>query len=207
MQQIHIQLRKATFPMTENLTMRIPDSEDGSAIHDLASRCPPIDCNSLYCNLLQASHFRDTAIVAERQGEIRGYVTGYRLPAKQDTLFVWQVAVSPEARGQGLAVTMLETLLSRLPDVTAIETTVTPNNQSSMKLFHRLAERKNSSVHKRVLFDKEKHFGGKHEDEILLCIGPFKEKAEERTLPDDADIYNTVETTQNQFARMKARVE
>ncbi|MFT5116147.1 MAG: L-2,4-diaminobutyric acid acetyltransferase [Parasphingorhabdus sp.] len=193
--------------MTDKLTIRVPNAKDGSAIHDLAGRCPPLDCNSLYCNLLQASHFRDTGVIAEWQGVIRGYVTGYRLPAKQNTLFVWQVAVTPEARGKGLALTMLEELLTRLPDVEFLETTVTPNNASSMKLFNRLAKSKKTSLQKRVLFDKERHFQGKHEDEILLCIGPFDEGSKAIALPDESDMYNTVEKTQSQFARMKARIE
>ncbi len=192
--------------MTDKFTLRKPDSEDGSAIHELASRCPPLDCNSLYCNLLQASHFRDTAIVSENQGDIRGYVTGYLLPAKPNTLFVWQVAVSPEARGKGLALTMLEALLLRLPDVEYLETTVTPTNESSMKLFHRLAKRSETAVHENVLFDKNRHFRGSHEDETLLRIGPFDAKSKSIALAGEQDIYNTVETTQTQFSRMKTRI-
>jgi L-2,4-diaminobutyric acid acetyltransferase len=182
--------------MNDHFTLRIPQAEDGSAIHDLAVRCPPLDCNSLYCNLLQASHFRDTGIVAERAGEVGGYVTGYRMPARQNTLFVWQVAVSPEARGQGLALTMLEALLERLPDVAFLETTVTPSNDASMKLFHRLAERKKTAVGKHVLFNKERHFKGKHEDEILLCVGPLDAMSKTNALNAKSDIHKAVETAQ-----------
>jgi len=46
-------------------------------------------------------------------GELVGFVSGYILPNKVDTLFVWQVAVSEKARGQGLAKKMVSSLLER----------------------------------------------------------------------------------------------
>lgn len=68
---------------------------------------------------------------------------------------------------------MLEALLSRLPDVQYLETTVTPDNEPSMKLFSRLGELKKAAVGKTVLFEKNAHFDGEHEDEILLRVGPL----------------------------------
>lgn len=142
-------------------------------MHSLVAACPPLDTNSRYCNLLQATHFADTCILAEQEGELLGLVSGYRLPQRAQTLFVWQVAVSPQARGRGLALSMLESLLGRLPEIEFIETTVTPDNTASARLFKRLAEKRAAELKKSVLFERDRHFEGHHDDEVLLRIGPF----------------------------------
>jgi len=90
------------------VVLRRPTDGDGYNLHQLVARCQPLDTNSVYCNLLQCSDFADTAIAAENaQGELVGFISGYRPPARPDTLFVWQVAVDSSMRGQGLALRML----------------------------------------------------------------------------------------------------
>src|SRR3546814_15402672 len=91
----------------------MPKAEDGAAISKLIAACPPLDRNSAYCNLLQCSHFADTCIVAERDGYIAGWISGYRPPSEPDRFFIWQVAVSETARGAGLAGRMIDMLLAR----------------------------------------------------------------------------------------------
>jgi L-2,4-diaminobutyric acid acetyltransferase len=153
--------------------LRGPRSEDGAALHHLVTRCPPLDPNSVYCNLLQVTHFADTAIVAERSGELCGFVTGYRVPGREHVLFVWQVAVSPEGRGQRLAPRMLNALIDRVDGITHLETTVTPDNAASRRVFERFARDRDAPIEQTVLFDRHRHFGGSHDDEILFRIGPF----------------------------------
>src|SRR5690606_42164986 len=66
---------------------------------ELVARCQPLDTNSVYCNLLQCSDFADTAIAAEdANGQLVGFISGYRPPSRPDTLFVWQVAVDASMR-------------------------------------------------------------------------------------------------------------
>lgn len=162
--------------MNRFFTLRLPSAKDGASVHRLVALCPPLDQNSLYCNLLQASHFAETSILAEHDGEVGGFISGYRVPQRDNVLFIWQVAVSPQARGQGLALSMLESLLARLPDIDYLETTVTPDNTPSARLFSRLASNKGVKIEKSVLFDKQAHFEGGHEDEELYRIGPFTTK-------------------------------
>jgi L-2,4-diaminobutyric acid acetyltransferase len=156
------------------ITMRKPNPEDGSVVYDLVENCKPLDTNSMYCNNLQCSHFRDTAVLAEEQGETIGFISGYLLPEQPDTLFVWQVAVSPKARGLGLASKMLLELLSRQQGaVRHLHTSITPGNEASWNLFKRLARKLDAPLNERVMFDKEQHFAGQHETEMLVHIGPF----------------------------------
>src|SRR5215831_20895561 len=92
---------------------RTPHATDGPAVHRLLSRCPPLDANSRYCNLLQCTHFADTSVVVEQDGEVVGFVAAYLKPRRATTLFVWQVAVAPEYRRQRLATRMLTWILMR----------------------------------------------------------------------------------------------
>ena len=155
------------------MTFRGPTLADGPALHRLVKRCPPLDENSRYCNLLQVSHFADTAIVAEIAGELVGFITGYRIPGREDVLFVWQVAVGPEARGAGVGQRMLLELVRRVDGVRLMETTVTPDNEASSAMFQRFAEKLSAPLARSPFLSSAEHFEGEHDDEILFRIGPL----------------------------------
>jgi L-2,4-diaminobutyric acid acetyltransferase len=125
--------------------------------------------------LLQCHHFADTSVLAETAGSPLGFISGYLLPDSPDTLFVWQVAVDADARGQGLGSRMLGELMDRVEcaAVTHMETTVTPSNQASRAMFNRFAAGRGALVTESELFSAREHFAGRHESEILLRIGPF----------------------------------
>ena len=53
---------------------RKPVATDGPVISGLIAACPPLDPNSAYCNLLQCTDFADSCIIAERGGEVVGWV-------------------------------------------------------------------------------------------------------------------------------------
>ncbi len=157
--------------------LRRPTDGDGYNLHQLVARCQPLDTNSVYCNLLQCSDFADTAIAAENaQGELVGFISGYRPPSRPDTLFVWQVAVDSSMRGQGLALRMLLALTERVArehGVRYMETTISPDNAASQALFKRAFDKLGADCTTRTLFSRAKHFAGQHEDEVLYRAGPF----------------------------------
>ncbi len=156
-------------------TIRQPTAEDGALVHDLIAACPPLDENSLYCNLLQCSHFAATCALAESDGRIDGFVSGYIPPDQPDTLFIWQVAVAQAGRGQGLAKALIREILGRpsCRNVRYVETTITDDNKASWVMFEGLARGLRAETRHRVLFDKTMHFRGRHASESLLRIGPF----------------------------------
>jgi len=155
--------------------MRHPNAGDGLALHGLVQNCPPLDENSVYCNLLQCAHFNETSVVADSPDGIGGFISGYLIPARPDTMFVWQVAIDEQARGQGLATRMLKQILDRpiCARVVWLETTVTEANKASMALFHGLAAKLDTQITSEILFDQTEHFGGMHDSELLLRIGPI----------------------------------
>lgn len=155
--------------------LRPPNPQEGFAVHQLVAQCPPLDPNSLYCNLLQCSHFADTSVAALSGDRLIGFISAYLVPGRPDTLFVWQVAVGEAGRGQGLATRMLRHILRRpvCNCVSHVETTITAENQASWALFRGLADKLDTGLEQSVLFDREREFRGRHDSEILVRIGPF----------------------------------
>ena len=158
------------------VTLRRPAPEDGTAINELIERCKPLDENSVYCNLLQCSHFSETCSLAEIDGDVAGFVSGYMIPEDEESLFIWQVAVSPDARGLSLGKRMIFDILHRssAKKVKYIKTTITPDNKASHGVFNSIARGMGAQVERDVLFDEEEHFDGQQDTEMLWNIGPFK---------------------------------
>ena len=154
------------------ITFRKPNREDGAAIWDLIASCHPLDENSMYCNLIQCDHFRDTCILAERDGQVLGWISGYRLPYDPETLFVWQVAVSDAARGEGLAKRMLGRLLDRddCAGVSRLQTTITRDNDASWGLFKSFARAEDAQFDAQAHFTRDTHFRGYHATEHMVTI-------------------------------------
>jgi len=132
---------------TKNLTInyRRPTLEDGLRIHQLIAESPPLDLNSSYLYFLQSSHFADTCVLAESNGEILGFVSGYIRPDQPDELFVWQMVVASAGRGQGIAKGLVRQLIRQSirfsqRSLNSISCTISPSNQASQGVFKSLAK-------------------------------------------------------------------
>lgn len=158
-------------PRTKGLLLRKPVSEDGANIWNLVRACKPLDENSVYCNLLQCDHFADTCVVAELDGEVVGWISGYIVP-NENALFVWQVAVGEAARGMGLGGKMLDELINRreCDDVIALKTTITEDNDASWGLFKSFARRHGGELSDEAHYHEEDHFEGRHDTEHMVTI-------------------------------------
>lgn len=163
----------------ENLNIRRPKDADGAEIWRLVSDSGALDENSMYCNLLQCTHFASTCAVAELDGEIVGWVSGYIPPEHPDTLFIWQVCVSSKARGRGLAKRLISAVLRRkvCANVARIHTTITDDNEASWALFGSMARELETEMNRSEHFEEEVHFDGAHETEHLVSIGPFERES------------------------------
>jgi L-2,4-diaminobutyric acid acetyltransferase len=158
--------------------LRAPIVRDGAAIWNLVRRSKPLDENSCYAYLLLCEHFADTCVVATREGDVIGFVSGYLPPKKDGVVFVWQVAVDEGARGMGLASAMLNDLLERpaCAQVRYLETTISPGNTASETLFRSLAARMNTECSEQTLFSSDRFGDSDREAEVLFRIGPMKAK-------------------------------
>ncbi|MCA9489761.1 MAG: diaminobutyrate acetyltransferase [Myxococcales bacterium] len=155
-------------------TLREPSIEDAGAVWQLVQDSRVLDVNSRYAYVATLRHFGSTCVVATRDDELLGFVTAYRIPDRPHVLFVWQVAVAPDSRGQGLAGRMLRWLVGRFScqGVRWIETTVTPSNTASRALFQRVAVELDAACSIVSGFGPSL-LGDGHEPEELFRIGPF----------------------------------
>lgn len=144
--------------MTATITMRHPWIEDGAEMWRVARDSQRLDLNTPYAYMLWTRDFHDTTLVAEIDGEMAGFVTGYWRPEEPTTLMVWQIAVDEAHRGHGIAGRMLDELVVRAEPY-SLETTITEANVASVRLFAAFADR--HGAHHRVtdLFGEE-HFPG-----------------------------------------------
>ncbi|WP_369380030.1 diaminobutyrate acetyltransferase [Streptomyces sp. cg36] len=151
-----------------------PRVEDGAAIWRIARDSQVLDLNSSYSYLLWCRDFAATSVVArDATGEPIAFVTGYVRPDRPGTLVVWQVAVDREHRGRGLAGALLEALTGKVADthgVSTVETTVTPDNTASDRLFTSFAERRGTAPRREVLFDSGLFPDAGHAAEVLYRI-------------------------------------
>lgn len=151
-----------------------PTVDDGAAIWRIARDSKTLDLNSSYSYLLWCRDFARTCVVARDDGRPVGFVTGYVRPERPQTLVVWQVAVDAAYRGHGLAAAMLDGLTDRSGQlgVDRMETTITPGNDASHRLFTSFGERHGARVEREVLFDGVQFPDG-HDPEVLYRIGPI----------------------------------
>jgi L-2,4-diaminobutyric acid acetyltransferase len=172
----HARAHRDFLEMPEGLILDAPQLEDGGALWRIARDSRTLDLNSSYSYLLWCRDFAATSVVAREQGgDPVGFITGYVRPRRPQTLVVWQVAVDEAARGRGLAAAMLDGLAARVAlevGIDGIETTVTPDNTPSNRLFASFAERHGAAVQKEVLFDAGVFPESGHEPEVLYRIGP-----------------------------------
>ncbi|GGB68313.1 MULTISPECIES: diaminobutyrate acetyltransferase [Henriciella] len=159
-----------------HIEISAPRSEDGAAVHDLVAACPPLDTNSLYMNLIQTTHFAQTCALARADGEVVAWVSGHIPPEEPDVYFLWQVAVGEKARGQRIAKRLVADIFSRpaCSSVKYLKTTITPDNEASWGLFRSIARWLDAPLKEGAFFDKDRHFKGRHDSEILVTIGPFE---------------------------------
>ncbi|MDH6625351.1 L-2,4-diaminobutyric acid acetyltransferase [Streptomyces sp. LBL] len=154
-----------------------PSVADGAALWRMARDSKVLDLNSSYSYLLWCRDFAATSAVArDEQGEPVGFVTGYVRPDQPHTLLVWQVAVDASQRGRGVAAALLDGLAARTAaerGLTTVETTITPGNTASERLFTSFAERHGARLEREVLFDAGLFPEGTHDPEVLYRIGPL----------------------------------
>eukprot|EP01138_Halocafeteria_seosinensis_P002323 gb/GECG01002380.1/.p1 GENE.gb/GECG01002380.1/~~gb/GECG01002380.1/.p1 ORF type:complete len:247 (+),score=27.99 gb/GECG01002380.1/:1-741(+) len=171
-EQMYQQQRYFDADSTDGVTFRSPTAKDAKSICDIVYS-GTLDNNSEYAYVVFCKHFQDESIVAELDGEVIGFIKGYRPPRELHAIFVWQLGVGGKARRRGIANRMIAHLAQRLSPqgVTHVQGTVTPSNEASRKLFSDVG----LAVKVTESWIKEEDFPGdaKHEAEDHFQIGPF----------------------------------
>ncbi|RXJ97316.1 diaminobutyrate acetyltransferase [Malaciobacter molluscorum] len=160
--------------MGTQIKLTEPEKSDGKKIFNLINRCKPLDVNSEYLYLLQSTYFSNTCSVAKIDNEVIGFISGYLVPNKSDTLFIWQVAVDERARGKSVAKNLLLEILNREcnNNIKYIHTTISPDNKASQRFFEKFAKDFDANVESSTFLEIE-DFNNAHEKEVLYKIGPL----------------------------------
>ncbi|HMQ10331.1 MAG TPA: diaminobutyrate acetyltransferase [Oligoflexia bacterium] len=162
----------------KNFIFRKPKKSDAQEIHAMLQPYKPyVGTSPVYTYLLICEHFDDTSIVVTSESdEIVGFISAYQPPKKQNTLFLWEVAVKKGYHGNNLNKKMIEKLFNRI-NPNYIEATVNPSNQTFIKRLKQLSKNFACELSQKVLFASD-HFGTQnHEDEVLFRMGPIQKNA------------------------------
>lgn len=166
------------------IRLRRPRKGDGIEMWSLVQASEALETNTAYCYVLLADHFRDTCVVAERNGRIVGMVAAFVSPKTPDAVFVWQVGVAASERGRGLAKRMIVDLLERpaLAGLPYLEATVAPSNRVSEALFKSVAHAFGTRLEIEAGY-AEKDFPAGHEAERKFRIGPIVARPQNNAQP------------------------
>lgn len=150
------------------VVLRPPIPLDGMALWDLAGRCG-LDLNSPYAYVMWARYHASSSVVAVGdEGQPVGFLTGFAIPEAPSGVFVWQIGVDPQRRGERIGAQLLDRVVEQT-GATTVEATVTPDNAASTALFEAFAERHGSEVLRMPCFDEDLLPPG-HEPELLFRI-------------------------------------
>lgn len=160
-----------------DLHIRPTRLQDGAEAYTLVKACPEMDLNSLYAYLMLCKEFSETSRIAFTADKPVGYVCGLRPPQRPEAVFVWQVVVSPEARGAGVGARMLYDLATTLAKsnnpVHYVEATVAADNNASRALFNGLAKKLDATFMEEKYLSESDFGAHNHPAEPLIIIGPF----------------------------------
>ena len=81
-------------------------------------------------------HFRDTSFVADDDGELAGFLCGFRSQTFDDEAYVHFVGVDPARRGSGLGRALYERFFDAVRPRSIVRAVTSPVNETSVA-FHR----------------------------------------------------------------------
>jgi L-2,4-diaminobutyric acid acetyltransferase len=159
-----------------NFKIRNVSIEDIKEVYSLlkANR-PYVGLNSRYTYFLLAKDFADTCVVAEHEGKIVAFSSGYVSPTKRDTFFSWEAVVHRDYRGNKLQKRMLLWQIM-ITGVRYFEGTVNPSNEASKMSFLSLAQLLKTRCEESLLFSEDDFENDCHEPEILYRVGPISQE-------------------------------
>jgi ribosomal protein S18 acetylase RimI-like enzyme len=81
-------------------------------------------------------HFRDTSFVADEDGELAGFLCGFRSQTFDDEAYIHFVGIDPSRRGSGLGRLLYERFFDAIAPRTVVRAVTSPVNERSVA-FHR----------------------------------------------------------------------
>ncbi len=124
-----------------NLTIRPMRTEDVAAVQAFVSTCPPLGVHTAFTYWVLSQYSSTFSFVAESDGRLCGLLTALATDRLDPGLYLWQLGVSEELRGQGVAGRLLSQLAQAMPPagVTSFDVSISPENEASRRTFQGFA--------------------------------------------------------------------
>lgn len=173
---MNIEGTKTELAEPSTIIYRHPQVEDGTDMWNLVRSTGVLDVNSLYSYYMLCRYYAKTCIVAVQNERMVGFVTAFCPPEDSKSLFIWQIAVDADVRGQGVGKGIIRHLLrsEACKQVRYVEATVSPSNIASQSLLKSTAKALKTECVVEDCFPANLFQGGNHEEENLYRIGPFE---------------------------------
>lgn len=123
------------------MNIRKVKPEDYALLRQMAIKCGPLDVHTPYTYWVVGHFFSKGCFFLEEDGEPVGSIMTV---SKDRILFVWQIAICKEYRGQGLSDKLYEAVLNyaRENGYEKIQLSIDPANITSQSAFKRFCEKR-----------------------------------------------------------------
>lgn len=125
------------------VTVRSPGPDDAGLLQTFVSTCPPLEVHTAFTYWVLGRYSSPFCFLAESEGRPCGLLTAVATARPDSSLYVWQLGVSEQWRGKGVAGLLLDHLADamRAADMQAFEVSISPANEPSRRTFESFAER------------------------------------------------------------------
>ena len=122
-----------------SVVIRKACEEEFLDVYRFIGACGVLETYGAHFYRIVIRYFRDTCYLAERDGEILGFMWGFMSQTDPRTFFLWQIGVDPSTRGEGIGGRILEAAERELAErgCNRIELTIDPSNRPSQRLFEK----------------------------------------------------------------------
>lgn len=127
-----------------NIVLRKVMPDDFSLLHELASKCEPLDIHTPYTYWVITHYYADFCFILEDDDKPVGFITAL---LNDKCGFIWQIGILQDYRGKKLSSKLIDSVFRRFikEDVHLIQVTIAPDNESSYHAFSRYCNAKEYS--------------------------------------------------------------
>ena len=112
---------------------------DFLAVHRFVASCQGLERYAEHFYKIMLRYFGEGCYIAEQDGEIIGWILGFKTYNAPGTYFLWQIGIKPGLQGRGIGRSLLRYAEKEIESLgcSRIELTIDPENTPSQKLFEK----------------------------------------------------------------------
>ncbi len=154
------------------MLIRTINEKDLPEIRRFVRDCGSLGIHTLYSYWVLQEHFTPLCLVGEIEGAPAGLVTGIKSLSRENTAFLWQIAVHPAHRGKGLGRQLISAFAAeaKARGLRTIEFSIAPGNRASKACFQSCARSLGRPLEEIKALSLYDDLEGVSENEILYRI-------------------------------------